>query len=487
MFLPVQIPVSNFRRQVHGMISHFTHWGNGLLLSALFILVPALCGQVEQAVAETRPNIILFMADDMAWDDCGAYGHPHIQTPNLDRLAAQGMRFDQAYLTCSSCSPSRSSIICGRYPHSTGEAWQLHNPLPADQVTFAELLRESGYYTALAGKLHPRKTTETRFDKIYPLGPPTSGGTGNWLKCLNERPEGKPFFLWLAAVDPHRPYQPETIPRPHLPEETVVPPYLPDVPEVREDLALYYDEITRIDLHIGQVLAALEQQGLAENTLVVFMSDNGRAFPRCKTTVHSSGVKTPLLMRWPGKIPAGSQCQSLISSIDLAPTFCQLAGVPLSSTFQGVEASVLFTNPEKTIRPYAFAEHNWHNFEDHQRGCRSLKFNYIRTAYTDVPGTPPADAVRSATYQAMHKLREQGKLTGDQLQTYTVPRPAEELYDLENDPHELKNLVDDPRYAAVLKQHRAVLDEWIQQTEDFIPAQRRPDDTDRYTGEKLQK
>jgi len=437
--------------------------------------------------AEQRPNLVLIIADDMAWDDCGAYGHPHIQTPNLDALAAGGMRFDNAFLTCSSCSPSRSSIITGRYPHATNGAHQLHNNLPADQQTFVDVLRKAGYYTALAGKLHPRKTTGERFDKLYGTGAKETGGCGEWVRCLKERPQDKPFFAWLASTDPHRSYSPNAIPQPHQAEDVIVPPYLPDTPEVREDLALYYDEISRLDSYVGKVVAELERQDVRDNTLVIFISDNGRPFPRCKTTVYDSGVKTPFIANWPGTIPAGTECNSMVSTVDLAPTFCALADTSGSPTFQGVEMQSLFSKPEASVRDYIFAEHNWHDFDDHQRSCHSPRFNYIRTEYTDLPGTPPADAVKGLSFQTMLKLREDDRLNENQMYSFAAPRPREELYDVVNDPHELNNLADNPDYADVLQTHRDRLDVWRQRTKDEIPSSRRPDEFDKITGQRLPK
>ncbi len=202
---------------------------------ALSVRVPALD---EAAATASRPNIILLIADDMAWDDCGAYGHKTVRTPNIDKLASEGMRFTRAFLTASSCSPSRSSMITGRYPHSTG-AQQLHWPLPPDQITFVELLKKAGYWTAAAGKWHLGEAVKDRFDLVieanpagFRLGhaagqpaPPADAsgksGAGQWVSTLQTRPKGKPFFLWLAAFDPHRDYEEGIIPNPHRPEDVV--------------------------------------------------------------------------------------------------------------------------------------------------------------------------------------------------------------------------------------------------------------------------
>lgn len=443
-----------------------------------FVGLGVVLGLTSTVAAEDRPNFIVFIADDMAWDDCGAYGHPSIRTPNIDKLAREGMRFDNAFLTCSSCSPSRCSLLTGRYPHNTG-ASQLHQPLPGNQVTMARLLKSSGYYTASAGKWHLGPSERKNFDRIH------SGKTNVWLEALKDRPRDQPFFLWLAFFDPHRSYEPNTIPQPHRPEDVVVPPYLPDVEETRRDLAMYYDEITRLDGVVGEVFTELEQQGAAENTVVTFLSDNGRPFPRAKTTVYDSGVKTPWIVRWPKRVRPASTTKSIISSVDLAPTILELAGVQAGPTFQGKSFAKTLNDPSAETRMFAFSEHNWHDFDDHGRSVRSARYRYIENSYTDIPSTPPADAVRGETYQAMLQLKKAGKLTAIQQQCFTTPRPAEELYDLQEDPDELNNLADDPKYAEILKRLRGELAAWKERTGDRIPQKRRPDEFDRITGLRL--
>ena len=441
------------------------------------LLSLAVVGQLASSLAADQPNVIVFIADDMAVDDCGAYGHPKIRTPNIDALAKSGMKFTNAFLTTSSCSPSRCSILTGRYPHSTG-GHQLHLPLPGHQVTMAERLKAAGYHTAAAGKWHLGKAAIEKFDVVRPR-------INTWMQTLKDRPRDKPFFMWFAFVDPHRPYRAGAIPKPHTAGDAVVPPFLPDVTETRKDLALYYDEIARMDGVIGRVLAELQSQGVADDTMVLFLSDNGRPFPRCKTTLYDSGIKTPLLVRLPGVVKPGSVCHSVVSSVDLAPTILDICGVKIPKTFQGRSFSALLTSPSKTIRRYAYAEHNWHDFDDHGRSVHSLRFNYIRNYYTDIPGTPPADAVRSITYQAMLRLRDAGKLNDNQKGCFLKPRPEEELYDLENDPFELQNLADVPRFAPVLEQMREALGVWERETEDTVPKHRRDDGFDRETGERL--
>ena len=370
-------------------------------LGAVFVCWLAMAPTCSVADNEAnRPNVILLIADDMAWDDSGAYGHPRIRTPNIDRLAREGMRFDRAFVMASSCSPSRSSIITGRYPHNT-DAEELHWPLPAAQVTFVEKLKAAGYWTAAAGKWHLGNAIQGRFDVVHEADPsgfqlPGSGrgaagtrlgGTDNgaaasgcdrWVSTLRERPERKPFFLWLASLDPHRDYVEGTLARPHRPEDVVVPPYLPDLPDVRKDLALYYDEIGRLDEYVGAVLDEVDRQKIAGETLILFLSDNGRPFPRCKTTLYDSGIRTPWIVRWPGHIEAGRRGGSLVSSIDIAPTILTLAGITPGPTVQGKDLSPLLKDPTAKVHETIFAERNWHDFAARGRAARSERYKYIK-------------------------------------------------------------------------------------------------------------
>lgn len=467
----------------------------------LLILLTLIAGLAPAGAAE--PNIVLIIADDLAWDDCGAYGNPLVPTPNIDRLATGGMRFRNAFLTASSCSPSRCSIITGRYPHNT-DAEELHWPLPAEQKTFVEALRSAGYWTAAAGKWHLGDAVRDRFDVVretdtsgFQLPSGEAGGRGKfvetlegeaqsgcteWVPLLEARPRDQPFFLWLAALDPHRPYHENIVPHPTDPATVRLAPYQLDTPEARKDLALYYDEIRRLDKYVGLVMAELDAQGIADDTLVLFISDNGRPFPRDKTTVYDSGIRTPFIVRWPGMVAAGSVSDSLVSAIDIAPTFLEIAGCQPGPSFQGMSFRPLLHDPAASIREFIFAEQNWHDYEAHGRAVRNKRFKYIRNAYTDLPLTPSADSVRSPSFQAMIKLHAEGKLTPAQSVYFVKPRPAEEFYDCERDPHELHNLMAEPTNIASLEQLRLALRRWEQETGDYVPERRTADEFDRTTG-----
>lgn len=453
---------------------------------------------------KTLPNIVLIIADDLGWDDLSPFGHPSIMTPNLQRFADEGMRFDLAFLTTSSCSPTRASLITGRYPHQT-DAEQLHWPLPKEQITFVEKLKEKGYWTGAAGKWHLGEEIRDRFDKVieadesgFQLPAGAAGESGefaekmdgdkqsgcaDWLPLLRERKADVPFFLWLASLDPHRPYHEGILEDGAQPDEIRMPPYHPDTPAVRADYQNYYDEITRLDRHVGELLDELDRTNLSEKTLVIFLSDNGRAFPRDKTTLYDSGIRTPLMMRWKGKIAPGSVCERLVSTVDLAKTVLGIAKIGKPGiTFEGHDLAPLLADPGKRIREYIFAEKNWHDYEDRVRAVRNERYKYLRNDYPELPLTPPADVVRSPTYVELLRLLEKDELSGPQKVHFAVPRAKEELYDLRLDPHELNNLATDPRHDPILVAMRAALADWEAKTEDRLPDSRTPDEFDRITG-----
>ncbi len=452
----------------------------------------------EQA---TPPNIVFMIADDMNWDDSGAYGHPAIRTPNIDRLAKSGLLFHHAYLTTSSCSPSRASIITGKYPHNTG-AEQLHWPIPEGSQTFPQRLQSLGYYTAAAGKWHMGDAVREHFDRIYeastdgfvlPSGKDGEApkmvaaqpsGCEDWVRALDERDVGKPFFLWLASLDPHREYTAGALDPPHTLEDVIVPPHLPDTADVREDLRLYYDEIGRLDTYVGKVLAKLDSQGIADNTIVLFISDNGRPFPRDKTTLYDGGIRTPWIVRWPAKVAAGGTTDALVSAVDIAPTFLELAGGKADAIpTEGSSFAAVLGDLTKSHRQYAFGEDHWHDYEDHARCVVDGRFKLIRNDYFDLPSTPSADAGRGLCWQDMLKMKNAGKLTTQQQACFLTPRPQWELFDLQRDPGELNNRIGDPAYASVRARLQRALDQWTEETGDYIPTKRTPDEFDRVSGE----
>lgn len=447
-----------------------------------------------------RPNIVLIIADDVSAADIGPFGNRGVRTPHLNRLAANGIRFNRAYVAAPSCSPSRCSILTSRYPHNLETAAELHGALPGGVPLFPQLLRESGYTTLHAGKAHFGTFADNGVQRV--VGPareafdlsgdgepvPGRGGHGGeekWLDRLRGRPKDRPFFAWFASHDAHRIWDADEFAGMHKPEDVTVPPSLLDTPETRADLACYYDEIARLDHHVGLVLDELERQGVLEETVVIFLADHGRPFPRAKTHLYEEGIRTPLIVRLPGRPHAGAVSEALVSTIDLAPTLLELAGVSAPSAFQGVSLAPVFHDPAAKVRDFVFAEQNWHNFPAHVRVVRHEGFAYLRNAWPErlLPGA--SDTFYNPSAEALKAAHAAGGLTPIQANVFQQPRPREELYDLTNDPDQGRNLIDDPDHAAIRELLRRAMDQWTDDTGDTVPERPTAADTDVATGKKF--
>jgi arylsulfatase A-like enzyme len=427
--------------------------------------IAATNGRLAAAALDAeRPNILLFIADDAGARHFGCYGNRSVRTPNIDRLSTEGITADNAMLTTSQCSPSRISILTGKYPHATG-AEDLHMPMPERHMPLQAYLGDAGYFTGHMQKAHEG---------------PHSDGNFHWydkeldqLTAFLDAARDKPFFLWVAFDDPHRPYQESTIAEPHDPRQMVVPPYMADTRETRTDLAQYYDEIARMDEVIGRHLAILEARGLAEQTLVVFLSDNGAPFPREKGTVYDGGVRTPLIFRWPGTVPPGVRHDGLMSVIDLAPTLLALAGVGVPGDMQGGDISAGLRDPRRWQRDAAFSERNWHDCDEHIRSIRTARYRLIHNAYIELPFGSPADVTASPSWRTLYERSKSGRLTDAQRLLFESPRPEIEFYDTDRDEWQVENLAARPEYQQEISAHYSMLKEWMTATGDFPPERRR--------------
>jgi N-sulfoglucosamine sulfohydrolase len=465
-------------------------------LPLLFVLAVVPC-----LAADHRPSFVILMSDDVSYDDVGCYGSLSARTPSIDSLATAGLRFNQAFLTASSCSPSRSSIITGRYPHNLGEAAELHRPIAWHLPSIAGLLRDAGYYTALAGKHHmtwspppPDKTGPTEpFAKVYPRRiDGNSGGHGHWIQALEEAPSDAPFFMWFAALDAHRGWDADEewdsarYGPMHDPATVILPPALVDTPESRSDFASYLNEVTRFDYFVGAVIEWLKRANRYENTHIFVLSDNGRPFPRAKTRLHDDGMKTHLIVTGPTVAAAGGTTDALVSAIDLAPSIAELAGLAGSPTFQGRSLVPVLRNPAATIRPLAFSEHNWHDYEAHGRAVRDGRYLLIRNFRPLLALQGPADSVKSPSHQALRSARVAASMLAPiQQDVFLAPRPVVELYDTRADPHQVSNLAGRPELAAIERRLSGALEKWMDETGDSVPDAISPDTFDRETGEPL--
>lgn len=452
----------------------------------LFMASLNACKNKADVTETVKPNIIVFIADDISWNDFGCYGNTDVKTPNIDELAANGIRFTNTYLSTSSCSPSRISILTGRYPHNTGAA-ELHTEPSSYLPSFPELFKKDGYHTISSGKWHAGEMLKDGFD-IIQSDESIVGNSGEemWVENLKNRPKEKPFMFWYAALDAHRDWGENNFSGTHNPDSITIPPFLADMPGTRSDLASYYDEITRFDNAIGEVVAELKAQSCLKNTILIIMADNGRPFPRSKTRLIDNGIKTPFIIYWEGLEKSKPEVStSLISVIDLAPTLLNLANIKQPKTFQGRSFLDILYSHEKAFRNYAFAEHNWHDYEAHERMVRSDSFLYIRNSRPEFMNQGPADAVQSDSYQDLLKLRADNLLNNEQKDIFKQPRSKEELYNCTNDPYQLKNLINDERYAKTAKKHKQILNTWMKDTDDNVPDNLTPDWYHRFTGLRL--
>ncbi len=444
------------------MISQMNTRRNICAASAMFAPL------IDLSATAVAPNFIFFITDDISPEHLSCYGGP-VQMPNLERLAASGMLFQNAYVTTSSCSPSRCSILTSRYPHNTG-APELHMNLPGDQQKFPAMLRQNGYYSVLNGKNHmsPKGKAALEilgdaFDEIMEGAGP--GGEEEWIDVLRNRPKNKPFFFWFASHDAHRNWQFNDKAPLFQPEDIEIPSYLFDGQETRKDFAGHYHEIARTDYYLGELLDELERQKIADNTYVIYCSDNGKPFPRCKTCLYDTGVKVPLIMAGPG-IQAGTVSSSLVSTIDIGPTILELTNVLSPKEFQGVSFVPVLKDPSVSVRDYIFAEHNWHINPANERMVRYQNWVYIRNYRVEEQSLC---ATHFPAGKELWNAELRGELTPEQRNVFLKPRPLEELYCVDSDPCQFVNLIESPECASILNELRGVMDAWREATGDTVP------------------
>lgn len=457
------------------------------ILASLVLLAPA-------GALAGPPNVLVVLSDDHSAAHVGCYGNKDVRTPNLDKFAAAGMRFDRAYVACPQCVPSRATLMTGRSPVAI-DMTRFSAALPADVVTYPEILKQGGYFTGVAGRTyhldgpganvaeaaevlnkHGLRTFPKRLDFVKTA----AGGdrcVAQFREFLDAVPAGKPFFLQLCFNDPHRPLDANAIPTPHDPDKLTLPRHFPDTKLVREDFARYYDEIARLDGHFGEVLAELDKRKLAGDTVVVFSGDNGAAQWRGKGTLYEFGIRVPLLVRWPGQVKAGTSTAEIVSGEDLAPTLLEAAGATPPKEMTGKSYLPLLRGREFAGRKFAFAERGAHGSGlptgsaafDLGRCVVGKTHKFIYNATWQLP-YQPVDFGNSEMWKEVRQLADAGKLPAEVAKCYDgKPRAMFELYDLEKDPAELTNLAGKAEAAAVEKEVRAALVEWMTLQRDFLP------------------
>lgn len=407
-----------------------------------------------RAGRRVHPNILVYVVDDLGSADAGCYGNPAIRTPGLDMLAEHGTRFTHAFCTTASCSASRSVILSGQYNHATGQYGHVHDfhhfiSFP-DLVTLPVLLGAAGYHTVRAGKYHVAPESVYRFEEQVPADGASPAEMADRCAAVLQRDADKPFFLYFCTSEPHRPFR-RGGSDPVTASEVIVPPYLPDIPECREELALYYMSVQRADAGLQRLLELLRQSGRWEDTVVVFLSDNGIAFPGAKTTLYEPGMRLPLVMRIPG-VPAGRTCDAMVTWADLAPTLLELADIPSEGAgLHGRSFRRAMLDDSPAGWDEVFASHTFHEITMYypMRVVRDRRYKLIWNIAHGLPYPFASDLWASGTWRAVidRNLTKYGQRS---VASY-LHRPPFELYDLRADEHEIHNLANDPVHAGALE------------------------------------
>ncbi len=414
-------------------------------------------GLAGAASADRRasPNFVVYVVDDLGSTDAGCYGNPVIRTPGLDMLAESGTRFTHAFCTTASCSASRSVILSGQHNHATGQYGHMHSFHHfisfADLKTLPVLLGEAGYHTVRAGKYHVAPESVYRFNEQVPSnGASPSEMAERCGSIFQRRDSSKPFLLYFCTTEPHRPFR-RGGSDPVSADDVIVPPYLPDIAECREELALYYMSVQRADAGLLRLLELLRESGRWDDTVVVFVSDNGIAFPGAKTTLYEPGMRLPLVMRIPG-LPEGRICDAMVSWADLAPTLLDLAGIPIDAGgFHGRSFRQAMLEDSPRGWDEVFASHTFHEITMYypMRVIRDRKYKLIWNIAHGLSYPFASDLWASRTWRAVvdRGLETYGRRS---VASY-LHRPPFELYDLEADVHEVRNLADEPGHGSLLE------------------------------------
>ncbi len=443
-----------------------TRWPFPVVVFSIWMMISSHSG----LLADQRPNILWISCEDIS-PNLGCYGDPHAITPNLDQLAAEGVRFDRAFTPAGVCAVVRSGIITGMFPPSIGSQHMRSRILPpADVKAFPELLRAAGYFCT------NRSKTDYQFEATPSIWDRQGNQHDDWRERRNP---DQPFFSVINLTVSHESQvrhseqvHAQVIDKigkqnQHNPIEVAdtIPQYLPNTAAVRKNWAWYQDNITRMDQMSGDILRRLDEDGLADNTLVVFWSDHGMGLPRGKRWIYDTGTRIPMIIRWPGKIKPGTTREDLVSVLDLPPTMLSAAGVAVPRYMQGRNFLGDSAEPEP---PYLFFHRDrMDEVYELQRAARDRRWKYIRNFEPEKTYAQRLDYMDAMpAMQDWRRLAAAGRLNGGQKNWFVVPKPIEELYDTETDPWELNNLAELPQYAERLARMRLATEAWQQQIGD---------------------
>ncbi|MBE7538974.1 MAG: sulfatase [Opitutaceae bacterium] len=478
-------------------VSHFAILRLILAFSVMFTLLEPAAALAE----ERRPNILLITADDLNWNSLGAFGCPVRETtPHLDRLAESGIRFAKAHVTIALCAPSRGVMMTGRYPHASGATG--FGPMPANVATVPEILTDAGYLCGIIDKVgHLNPAAKYRWSATY-------SDTGNGRNpsrfgkfaaefISRAREAGRPFFLMANSRDPHRPFagsrqerqyidaprnndernwaSPKAVAlmslpsRTYTPDEVVVPGFLPDVPDIREEVADYYNSVRRCDDTVGALLKALDDSGMRDQTLVVFLSDNGMPFPFAKFSCYPNGTHTPLIVRWPGSVGPQQTNDEMIAGVDLAPTLLEAAGITPPAEMDGRSFLPLLKGERQSRRDRVFTAFYSTLLREMvpTRAVQTRRYVYIFNRWADGATQCQNEFYKGPALPAMIASARTDPAVAQRV-IHFLFRAPEELYDVDRDPDSLHNLADSLEHRETLELLRRDLEEWMRRTNDPV-------------------
>jgi N-sulfoglucosamine sulfohydrolase len=427
------------------------------------------------------PNLLVITVDDMSCDSAGVFdGVIPDLTPHMDQLASDGLRFKMAHVQVGNCYPSRNVMFSGQYPHSSGVEgfYQVQNDYPV----FCDVMQKAGYFTAIRGKVsHSTPYQPYPWDadltikedgKKEHIKDVASYGT-SLTRGIDLAKEGnKPFAININISDPHKPFwfdgDPHGVSRIYTAEESPIPGFLFDDPVVRDELALYYTSVRRADDALGAILEALQESGQEENTIVVFLSDHGMPLPFAKTQLYHHSTRTPLIIRWPGVVTPGTvDDEHMVSAIDFLPTFCEMIDTSLPDNQQGSSFLPLLQGKSQADRDVVFKEYNENagGKRNPMRGVQTPQYLYLFNPWSDGDDVMRTATQGTKTYKRMQELAATSEQIRKRLDLFEH-RVVEELYDVQEDPDCLINLIDSKEHHSALEKLRAQLETWMHDTDD---------------------
>jgi len=437
----------------------------------LIAILIGLLAFIPNGFSANQPNIVWLIGEDMG-PELGCYGDANAITPVMDKLAKEGALYLNCYTHAPVCAPSRSGLITGMYPTTIG-THHMRSRLFKPPTMFTKYLHDAGYTICWPAKDQFGKT-----DFNFELPTDAFDVRTDWTKQMPK----EPFFgyyniVWshesrirTDAADFARLTAKLTSADRHDPKRMFVPPFYPDAPEVRRDIANYYDLVTAVDKQMGEVLKTLERWGVASNTIILVTGDHGRGMPRFKRWTYDSGIHVPLLVRWPGQIPANTKRDDLVGFIDFGPTMLSIAGLPVPTNMQGN----VFLGPSAKQRKYIFAARDrMDETPDRIRAVRDKRYKYIRNFHPELPYAQRiAYNELMPTMQVWREWNREGKLNATQELFFAPTKPTEEFYDCQTDPWEIHNLLASPdlmtpQLDARLRELRGAMDKWLVDTKDM--------------------